>query len=250
MITKVYALQGFLGLPSDWDRLGEGVGASFEALEPFALAHPREGLRRWGRALNDWIAKQPAQKRILLGYSQGGRLAMHALLDAPELWSCAIFVSAHTGLQTSEERAARLQRDKKWAERFLQDPWDVLIGDWDRQVVFQEQMPVFCRQEGDYDRSLLAHALEGWSVGGQEDLREPLSKLLCPLLWVAGERDVHYVKLAKQMAAIHPHSSCWIAPESGHRVPWECPQLFLQQVYHARLCHMDPSEKSLKSGDV
>ena len=230
MNTTIYALHGFLGLPSDWDGIGQEIGDQFEALNLFSLSHPTNGLQHWGQAFNQYVAKQPAPRRILLGYSQGGRLAMHALIDAPELWVGAILVSANTGLKLEEERTSVLQMDIDWAQRFLNDPWEDLINDWDSQAVFRGQTPSFERKEEDYVRGHLAHAIEGWSVGKQNDLREPLSKLPFPILWIAGEKDLKYVELVKQMAADHPQSSFWIAPDVGHRVPWECPQLFLKEV--------------------
>lgn len=230
MTTKIYALHGFLGHPSDWDLLGHGVSKPFESLDPFSLSHPNNGLCNWGHALNDYVAKQFARKRILLGYSQGGRLAMHALVNAPMLWSGAIIVSANTGLKVNKERVQRLQIDRDWAKKFLTDPWEGLIDDWECQAAFQGRVSSFQRKEGDYIRRNLADAIEGWSVGKQDDMKEPLSKLSIPILWIAGEKDIKYAQIAKQMAVVHPHSSYWIAPGAGHRVPWECPQLFLQEI--------------------
>ena len=225
-----YALHGFLGLPTDWDSLGQPFGKSFEAVKIVPISHPKNGLQKWGQAFNRWVRKDYAQKRILLGYSQGGRLGMHALIDAPELWSGAIIVSANTGIPSKEERSARLQVDLRWAERFLKDPWEPLIDDWDRQAVFQGKKPSFPRKEADFVRSELANAIEGWSIGRQDDLREPLSKLSCPILWVAGGKDLKYVDIAKEMADAHDRSAFWVAPDAGHRVPWECPQLFLKEI--------------------
>ncbi len=238
MSTKIYALHGFLGLPSDWDRIGQGIEKPLEALDLFSISHPRYGLQNWGMALNRWVAIQPVEKPILLGYSLGGRLAMHALIDAPQQWAGAILISANPGLSISEERDPRLQIDIDWARRFLHDPWEKLIGDWNRQIVFQGQSLPFPRNEKDYIRTDLSQAIEGWSVGRQDDLRDPLSKLPFPILWIAGEKDLKYAELAKQMAAAHPRSSLWIAPETGHRVPWECPSLFLKEINNSFLGEM------------
>jgi 2-succinyl-6-hydroxy-2,4-cyclohexadiene-1-carboxylate synthase len=229
MIPTIYALHGFLGVPSDWNLVGH-IGGSCEALELFSISHPKNGLQEWGRALNNWIVKQPAERRILLGYSQGGRLAMHALIDAPELWAGAILISANTGLKSPKERSSRLQTDMHWAQRFLHDPWEGVIHDWNCQAAFQGRKPPFHRKEEDFVRIDLSHAIEEWSLGRQDDLQEPLSKLPFPILWIAGEKDLKYVELAKQMAALHSHSSFWVAPEAAHRVPWESPYLFLKEI--------------------
>ncbi len=233
MPTKMYALHGFLGRPTDWDPIPQGVRESFEALDLFAVAHPSEGLTQWGVAFNGLVAKQPAHKRILLGYSLGGRLAMHALLADPLLWDGAIFISVHTGLP-KHERAQRLHTDEQWAQRFLKDRWEEVICDWESQAIFQGGRGCsFQRQERDYERADLAQALIGWSLGKQEDLQEPLSKLPLPIFWVAGEKDCRFVELAKRMVEIHPFSSLWIAPHAGHRVIWECRKLFWEEIVNA-----------------
>jgi 2-succinyl-6-hydroxy-2,4-cyclohexadiene-1-carboxylate synthase len=56
----------------------------------------------------------------------GGRLAMHALLESPELWSAAILVSANPGLPAADHpgRAQRMASDESWARRFESDPWE------------------------------------------------------------------------------------------------------------------------------
>jgi len=230
MKTKIYALPGFLGLPSDWDIIGEGIGEPWEAVELFSLSHPKYGLQCWGRALNHYVAQQSVSRRILMGYSQGGRLGMHALIDAPELWAGAIMVSAHTGLILEKERSSRLRSDERWAQRFLKDPWEVLINDWNCQTVFRIGALPPQRKERDYVRSDLACAIQSWSIGRQGNLRGALSQLTLPLLWIAGEKDFKYVALSQQIAVDHFYSLFWIAPEVGHRVPWESPQLFSKKV--------------------
>jgi 2-succinyl-6-hydroxy-2,4-cyclohexadiene-1-carboxylate synthase len=221
----MYALHGFLGLPSDWDQLALHLHIPLQAIDVSALSHPSKGLFYWARAFNDWVAKQPVQRPLLLGYSQGGRLAMHALVDRPELWAGAIIISAHTGLQLPEEKRARLQSDRRWGQRFLYDPWERVVNDWNLQSIFQGHTPPFSRQEHNHAKDLLASALEGWSLAAQDDLQEALSKLRIPLLWMAGERDLKSVEIAQQMAVRHPYSSYWMAPLAGHRVPWERPDL-------------------------
>jgi 2-succinyl-6-hydroxy-2,4-cyclohexadiene-1-carboxylate synthase len=213
----LYALHGFLGLPSDWELLAHQLlPIQINPVDLFSFSAPSKGLAYWGRSFNDWVsAKQPSQKPFLLGYSLGGRLALHALMDAPQLWGGGIIVSAHTGLKVPQERTKRLQQDIQWGQRFLNDLWETVLTDWNAQSVFQEIPP---------------SALEGWSLGQQDDLQESLSQLPLPLLWIAGEKDPKAIEIVKQMAAQHPYSSHWIAPSAGHRVPWESQELFVKTI--------------------
>lgn len=71
-------------------------------------------------------------------------------------------------------------------------------------------------------RRSVARSFIDWSLGAQEPLWERLGEIACPVLWVAGERDGKFRELALRAAdmSVRPPSS-WIAPEAGHRVPWE-----------------------------
>jgi 2-succinyl-6-hydroxy-2,4-cyclohexadiene-1-carboxylate synthase len=230
MKTIMYALHGFLGLPSDWDNIKTMLGVSLQTPDLFAISDSSNGLECWGQAFNKYVAKEPAQKRILLGYSLGGRLSLHALLDEPELWTGAIIISANTGISYNDEKAARLKNDTHWSQRFLNDEWEALIKDWNSQNAFSGQAPAFTRKEANYQRAHLAKALVHWSLAQQNDLQNSLLKLSMPILWIAGEKDIKFVEIAQRISAEHSQFSCWIAPGAGHRVPWEASQLFVEKI--------------------
>ena len=97
---KIYALHGFLGLPSDWAEFNGLEGVS---LFDTRLPAPSAGLTQWGKAFNAFA--EPGS--LLLGYSLGGRLALHALCDNPGRWQGAILISAHPGLRCSKEKETR-----------------------------------------------------------------------------------------------------------------------------------------------
>lgn len=218
----LFAIHGFLGLPSDWS--GILPTNSLHAIDLFQ--GPVIKFHEWADKFNLSIT---TKKNLLIGYSMGGRLALHALLQNPSLWSGAIIISAHPGLKDSEDHEKRIVNDLKWSKRFQNEPWETLLKDWNAQEVFHG-MPTFERKETQYSRKSLAEALEEWSLGKQENLKEDIEKLNLPILWIAGERDKKYVCIAESMQFCHPKSQTWIAPDCAHRVPWESPSLFLEQV--------------------
>ncbi|MCE5317765.1 MAG: alpha/beta fold hydrolase [Parachlamydia sp.] len=213
----IYALHGFLGLPADWNFLN-----AF-AVDVLSIHPPKEGMWKWAKAFNAFAEQTSQAPRILLGYSMGARLAMHALLDAPELWQSAIFVSGQSGLKTDEERAKKAKEDIRWAERFLHDPlvdpWKQLMRDWNEQSIFLQNKP-FVRHEQDFARPLLAETILGFSQSLQEDLSSRLDACPVPQLWMAGECDAKYAAIARARP-LHR-----IIPQAGHRVPWDNPDLF------------------------
>src|SRR5258708_3665465 len=97
----IYALHGVLGLASDWDFLKSRMHEhDFEA-EDLWKSFSGTDLKTWAEQKSQALIHQTSQgsgPRILLGYSLGGRLAMHLLLAQPKLWDAAIFISANPGL--------------------------------------------------------------------------------------------------------------------------------------------------------
>lgn len=213
--SPIIALHGFLGLPSD-----------FTNIHPSLIAHdlwanPAVPYTDWATAFND----QYQAHSVLMGYSLGGRLALHALLDNPAQWQAAIFVSTHPGLETEEQRAQRLLNDLGWKEKFLQQDWATLMEEWNGQAVFKNHVHP-TREELYYNRSCLADALDTWSLGRQAHHAEALAALSIPILWVVGEEDLKFVQLAKGLNFAHPQSKIVIVPKAGHRILWQRTEFF------------------------
>jgi len=72
--------------------------------------------------------------------------------------------------------------------------------------------------ETDFDREKLYRAMVNWSLGHQEDLRSKIAKLNVPILWIVGEFDKKFRKLAESVTLSNAKSKFWIAPQVGHRV--------------------------------
>ena len=214
----LFALHGFLGTPGDWNCFN----IQLHAVDILGLSPPKEGFWRWARAFNAYVRRVSQAPRHLMGYSLGARLAMHALLDQPELWVSAVLISGHPGLKSEVEKKEKMQQDASWAERFLEEPWENLMQQWQAQPLFASSAQLL-RKENDYERSLLAEALKGFSLGLQEDLRDRLLEAP-PQLWIAGACDGKFAAIARDK------ENHWIAPHAGHRVPWDCPKEFLKRL--------------------
>lgn len=221
---QIHVLHGFLGLPGDWGFL-EKDGNFIDLFN----SRPINGLWSWAKTFNRSV-KEANRKKVLVGYSLGGRLALHALLDRPKLWDGAVIVSANPGLQDLKEKQKRLANDLQWSQRFLSEPWEKLMEDWNAQPVFSGDDCKLVRQEKNYSRSTLANVLDVWSLGRQEDLRQSIQNLSIPILWIAGERDQKFTSIARSLQFSHPQSKVWIAAEAGHSVPWQLEDSFKQEL--------------------
>jgi 2-succinyl-6-hydroxy-2,4-cyclohexadiene-1-carboxylate synthase len=225
-----FALHGNLGLPEDMHPLLRAAGASpGTAASPHlwrALAdHPQTAsLPGFAAHLNEIAAPCVVRPRVLIGYSLGARLALHALTRAPEIWHAAILISAHPGLGTEEERAARLSQDREWGARVRSEPWPDLLASWNRQPVFHgDHRPDDSAAELDYSTQLepwrrqIALGFSAWSLGQQADLRPLLPRVSCPVLWLTGGKDAKFTALAAECCALLPDAQHVIIRDAGHR---------------------------------
>lgn len=230
--TIIYAIHGFLGQPSDWNMLSI-KSLSSEAFVPVDLSKIKidsTEFWEWSAEFNDLIKQDGFDRRILIGYSLGGRLAIHALIQCPSLWSSAVLISAHPGMKTQLEKHMRLEEDKQWAQRFKMEPWDRLMRAWNSREVFSGYDPIFERKEADYSRETLASMLNQFSLGKQEDLSSQISDLPFPILWASGAHDSRYAEISATISLKHELSKVWIVPNAGHRIPWEVPEAFQLQL--------------------
>lgn len=227
MKTAVCALHGFLGQGSDWNFLKRSFLPS-AFWNPDLFAKGSKWLERDLHATADKILEEvqrrfPTGRRTLVGYSFGGRLALHMLLRAPEVFDRAVILSASPGLEDESERVVRMRDDETWASRFEgTEDWETVLQSWGSQIVLRGPAPV--RREEDFDRHLLAWALREGSQGRQEPLWGPLSDLNVPLQWLAGSRDEKYAAMAHRVAKVAPKALVEIVPNVGHRLPWEAPE--------------------------
>lgn len=221
----IWSIPGFLGLATDWQLL---PSQALQGINPYAFS--LSSLADWACHFNTWISEQTQAPGILMGYSMGGRLALHTLIDRPAQWKAAIIVSAHPGLSEVKEREKRRTRDQQWAQRFAQEEWTSLIKAWNQQEIFAQDTYCFERREVDYQREKLVQCLTQGSLSQQENLRQKIQQLNVPILWITGGKDLIHRALAKTVSFSHPLSQWVNIAHAGHRVPWSQSQVFIDLI--------------------
>lgn len=216
---QLIALHGFLGQPSDWNLLKD-----YPSLYAVNLYQWQwDSLWDWATHFNTWVEQHFVFPRLLMGYSLGGRLALHALIQAPHLWTGALIISAHPGLTNQTDKEKRLEADEEWAERFEKEPWDQLMERWNGREVFAGDSVILKRKEEDYQRSYLAQILRKGSLGKQADLRKAIKQLSMPIRWMTGQNDSTYTALANSIEFGREQSKKIVIPHASHRLLWEQP---------------------------
>ncbi len=221
----IWALHGAFGDEKDWDALAESLGPDRLAAIDLWTDEYELPLRDWAFVFNRRVAAVDSAP-VLLGYSMGARLGLHALIANPQLWKGAILVAPHPGLSDEHARLSRREHDNGWIEQFNDLPWSDFWQAWTTQPVLATHDPRPLLPE----RRARRRCLELWSLSEQDDLRLELGRIECPVQWVTGENDPKFTAIASGMTRLVPGSEQLTISGAGHRVPWDTPELFAELV--------------------
>ncbi|MCP4847971.1 MAG: alpha/beta fold hydrolase [Verrucomicrobiaceae bacterium] len=214
-----YLLHGAAGSRDDWGELIPLLGIT-EASSIDLYSNEESSLDEFAASLNE----MSSEGDVLIGYSMGGRLALHTLLGRDCKWSRVVIISAHPGLNDPADRIRRVRADQRWAQLMVDD-WAEFVDQWMEQ-------PVFGGRENPWSRALpiaparkIQRCFTCWSLGNQRDLLGQLAKVEIPVLWISGEEDRKYSDIAKAAVSRIAAAQLAIIPGAGHRCPWDKPEL-------------------------
>ncbi|WP_221069862.1 2-succinyl-6-hydroxy-2,4-cyclohexadiene-1-carboxylate synthase [Vibrio alfacsensis] len=189
------------------------------------------------------------QSFILIGYSMGGRIAMHGLAH-----QCfqdlnmrgAIIEGGNFGLQTVSEKQARLENDTYWAERFKTEPLECVLNDWYQQPVFSslnhEQRQTLVAKRSANLGSAIANMLLATSLSKQSYLLPTLLKQAVPLYYLCGAKDKKFSQLAENCGLAYRQIE-----GAGHNAHQEQPAQFAMQIN--QIIHSHFSESNENNGN-
>jgi 2-succinyl-6-hydroxy-2,4-cyclohexadiene-1-carboxylate synthase len=173
----------------------------------------------------------------LLGYSMGGRAALHFAVHAQHRLRRLILESASPGVEDDAERARRVASDDALAERILRDGLSAFVDEWERQPLLLPAAHV-SREVRERQHALrlqntplgLANSLRGMGAGQQQPLWSRLSALDVPVDLIVGQNDARYCAMAQRMAASLPRAQLTVVSKAGHTVHVDQPARFVKAV--------------------
>ena len=228
-------LHGFMGSAATFDRIGQGLSRE---VFPVTIPHPDENRSETLSSAHDSMARQILARLdhggigryAVLGYSMGGRLAMHMAALAPERVECMILESAHPGLETQQDREVRRQHDATWAHR-IRTGWPNVLEQWYEQDVFAslslDLRKGLITEKGTQDPDEAATVLEALSLGRQRSFWSELAGFPFPILFISGEMDVRYRQVGERLAGESGPIRHVSLGGAGHVVHREQPEAYL-----------------------
>lgn len=172
---------------------------------------------------------------IYLGYSMGGRVALHIALRYPELTSHLVLIGATPGIVDIDERAARRRADEELAQSIEKDGVPTFIDRWLANPMFNG-LPKSSVDIADRNRnsaSGLANSLRCAGTGTQESLWSQLPSLQMPVTLIVGAEDHKFAAIGKDMAeAIGSRASLHLILGSGHTAHLEQPAAVAGVINH------------------
>lgn len=157
---------------------------------------------------------------VLVGYSMGARIALHAILAEPDCASAVVLVSGTAGIADDAARSTRRAADAALAARIVELGTGPFIEEWLAQPMFAG-LP-----RSDADRALratnrpesLARSVLRLGQGVQEPLWDRLGRIARPVTVIAGSDDPRYAEEAVRIAAAVQRGSSTVIAGAGHAV--------------------------------
>jgi 2-succinyl-6-hydroxy-2,4-cyclohexadiene-1-carboxylate synthase len=185
-------------------------------------------------AVLDDLAALAPPRFTLVGYSMGGRIALHAALALAERIDQLVLIGASPGIADSAEREARRMADERLAADIESSSIEEFAQRWAQTPVLAGQPPeVAATVHADRLRNQpagLAHALRGLGTGALPSLWDRLPEVGVPVALVVGERDEKFRAVAIEMASGLRRADRVVVPDAGHAVHLEAPEAVAQVI--------------------
>jgi 2-succinyl-6-hydroxy-2,4-cyclohexadiene-1-carboxylate synthase len=189
----------------------------------------------------------------LVGYSMGGRLALHVAAARPERILSLLTIGAHAGLD-EDAREGRRRGDEALAQRIEIEGLEAFVNYWSSLPLFaglERRGPSFLAQARaarmDNHVGGLAESLRGMGAGAMRPVWHELNRVTAPSTFVAGQLDHGYAASARRLASSVPNGRVVLVQRAGHTVHQERPEAFSRLLLAHLEAASDRSEPSPSS---
>lgn len=239
--TPALFLHGFTGRRTSWRHLQPLLGDELRATCVDLPGHgdappPAEGTRGF-LATVDLLAALLDEPAVVVGYSQGARLALALAVHYPHKVARLVLESGTPGLHRRADRARRREADETLARRVLEEGVERFVDLWEAKALFSglRHLPEAERarlreRRASHRAEGLAGALRGLGQGAQPDYWPSLTRVLRPTLVLTGADDRMYTRIGRRMVEDLPLGWRVTFGAVGHAPHLERPEAYAEEV--------------------
>ena len=226
---RIVLVHGFTQTGRSWATIARDLSVDHEVVVVDAPGHGGSAAVHADLAQGARLLVEAGGRAVYVGYSMGGRLALHAALAAPAAVRALVLVGATAGIDDPVERAARRAADDELAASIERDGVAAFLERWLAGPLFARLPPEAAGREDRLTNTAegLASSLRQAGTGAQEPLWARLGDLPMPALVLAGEQDAKFGGLGRRLAAALPNATFATVPGAGHAAHLEQPSAFL-----------------------
>jgi len=186
---------------------------------------------RYPSVLLDRADEEAPAGSVVVGYSMGGRIALHRTLADPGRSRALVVVGVSAGVEEPDERRKLDEMLAGWME---ERPIEAVVGHWEALPVFASQAPelVEAQRPGrlSFEPGELASLLRRYGQGAMPPVWDRLPALEIPVLCLAGSLDEKYVGAGRRMASLLPAGTFRTVPGCGHAPQLEDPAAVAEEI--------------------
>lgn len=234
--ATVVLLHGFTGSHLTWERLCSRLVENRFLVVPDLPGHGRSGavsvtnMDDTSDSILRVLDLLGIRKTALLGYSLGGRIALHFAMKYQDKVSCLLLESASPGIQDSKERRAK---DDSLAKDIEQNGLDWFVEEWENLQLFATQKNLNPEVIQGVRNVRLSHAASGLAmslrsmgIGRMKPMWSELGRLEIPVLLIVGEKDEKFTMIAEEMKKRMINCAIKVMKNAGHATHLENPEMF------------------------
>ncbi len=223
---SIALLHGFTQTAACWGPFADELSTTHSLVAIDLPGHGGSGEVRADLSQTTELVASSIDRSIVIGYSLGGRVALHLALGHPQLVERLVIISATGGLDSEEERRQRRVADESLADHLEDIGVDAFLDEWLSQPMFAsltaEQS--FRELRATNAAAGLASSLRLCGTGTQESLWSRLGELTMPVLVIAGANDEKFTHLGHRLVeSIGTNASIQLIDNAGHSAQLENP---------------------------
>jgi 2-succinyl-6-hydroxy-2,4-cyclohexadiene-1-carboxylate synthase len=235
-------LHGFMGLATDWLEVAAALRKDYCCVLPDLPGHGKTTGYGDTEISFDTVADELAEfvdyldlKQVaLVGYSMGGRVALHTALTHPQRFAALVLESASPGLEHETERSARIALDEQRAVQLEQLGLHSFVDKWFDAPLFDslkchpEKLAALKESRLGHQADGIARILRSMSLGRQASLWDELGRLEMPVLLISGALDRKFTEIGERMEGQLRNCRRRVVDGAGHNTHLEQPEIFIE----------------------